>query len=148
MIVGIHHTAISTPDLDRAVAFYRDLFQFEVEFDFGWDESNENFKRTHAAPETAGRVTMLTREGARLEIFEYRLPQPRAGDSERGNADEGICHFCFEVKDIDHEFDRLKAAGMRFQSAPVAQANVKCCYGRDPDGNILEIIEYFDHIVE
>ena len=76
MIVGIHHTALSSPDLDRMIAFYRDLFGFEVEFDFSWDETNENFKKTHAAPETAGRVAMLTREGARLEVFEYVKPRP------------------------------------------------------------------------
>ena len=30
MIRGIHHTAISTGDLDRALEFYRDLLGFEV----------------------------------------------------------------------------------------------------------------------
>ena len=148
MIVGLHHTAISTPDLARSVAFYRDLFGFQLEFEFPWDESNENFQRTHAQPETAGCVAMIGREGARLEIFEYRLPQPKPADPQRGNADQGICHLCFEVKDIDAEFERLKGAGMSFLSAPVPQANIKCCYGRDPDGNIIEIIEYFDHMVE
>ena len=44
MIVGIHHTALSTRDADRLVRFYRDLFGFEVEFDFPWDESNEAFR--------------------------------------------------------------------------------------------------------
>ncbi len=143
MIVGIHHTAISTPDLDRAIAFYRDLFGFEVEFDFPWDESNEDFKRTHAAPETKGRVVMLARDAARLEIFEYQKPAPNAADPDRDNAAQGICHFCIEVKDIDAEYARLKAAGMPFQSEPVPQAYIKCCYGRDPDGNIIELIEYF-----
>ena len=37
MIVGIHHTALSTRDADRLVRFYRDLFGFEVEFDFPWE---------------------------------------------------------------------------------------------------------------
>ena len=148
MIVGLHHTAISTPDLGRAVAFYRDLFGFELEFEFAWDESNENFKRTHAASETAGRVAMLVREGARLEIFEYRKPAPRPMQGARGNADHGLSHFCIQVEEIEQEFARLEAAGMPFQSEPVPQGNVKCCYGHDPDGNTIELIEYFDHVVE
>ena len=147
MLIGIHHTALSTPDLDRTIAFYRDLFGFEVEFDFSWDESNEAFKRTHALAETAGRVAMLSREGARLEVFEYRKPTPLPVSSPRGNADHGICHLCFEVKEIDQEYDRLKGAGMAFQSEPIPQANVKCCYGSDPDGNIIELIEYFDQVL-
>ena len=48
MLVGIHHTALSTPDLDRLIAFYRDHFGFALDFDFSWDESNAEFQRTHA----------------------------------------------------------------------------------------------------
>ena len=59
MFVGIHHTALSTSDLDRLIAFYQAAFGFEVEFDFPWDESNDAFRRTHAVSETAGRVVML-----------------------------------------------------------------------------------------
>jgi len=36
MIRGIHHTAISTGDLDRALKFYRDLLGFEVAMEFEW----------------------------------------------------------------------------------------------------------------
>ena len=36
MIRGIHHTAISTPDIDRAIAFYRDLLGFEVLVNGAW----------------------------------------------------------------------------------------------------------------
>lgn len=147
MLVGIHHTAISTPDLERSVRFYRELFGFGVDFDFGWDETNEDFKKTHAAAATAGRVVMLSRNGSRLEIFEYENPTPRPGDPERRNVDHGICHLSFEVKDIDAEYHRLVAAGMPFLSEPVPQATIKCCYGRDPDGNLIELIEYFDRPV-
>jgi len=148
MLVGIHHTAISTPDLDRCATFYRDLFGFETAFDFSWDASNDDFKRTHAEPETAGRVVMLERDGARLEIFEYATPKPEPRRATPRNVDHGLCHFSFEVKDIDMEYARLSSAGMPFLSEPVPQAYIKCCYGRDPDGNLIELIEYFDHVVD
>jgi len=148
MLVGIHHTALSTPDVDRAVAFYRDLFGFEVAFDFAWDEGNRAFQRTHAAPETRGRVVMLERAGARLEVFEYAKPAPRPQPDPAGNADHGICVLDIEVKAIEAVDERPRRAGMRFLSDPVPQAYVKCCYGRDPDGNLIELIEYFDHDVE
>jgi len=148
MLLGIHHTAISTPDLERAVAFYRDAFGFGVAFDFAWDESNPGFRRTHAAPETKGRVVMLERGPSRLEIFQYEKPLPRPAAGPRPNADHGICHLCFEVKDIDAEFERLHRAGVPFLSDPVPQSYVKVCYGRDPDGNLFELIEFFDRDVE
>ena len=74
MIVGIHHTALSTRDADRLVRFYRELFGFEVEFDFPWDESNEAFKKSHAVHESAGRVVMIANGASRLETFEYAKP--------------------------------------------------------------------------
>jgi catechol 2,3-dioxygenase-like lactoylglutathione lyase family enzyme len=148
MLLGIHHTALSTPDLERAVAFYREAFGFELAFDFTWDESNPGFRRTHAAPETKGRVAMLERGASRLEIFQYEKPVPRSAAGPRPHADHGICHLCFEVKDIDAEFERLRGAGVAFLSEPVPQSTVKVCYGRDPDGNLFELIEFFDRDVE
>ena len=143
MLVGIHHTALSTPDLDRLVRFYRELFGFEVEFDYPWDEANRAFAETHAVDESKGRVVMLARGSHRLEIFEYAKPEPRADHAERRNADLGISHFCFEVKQLEDEVARLAAAGMRFQSPPVDQTpEVVNCYGRDPDGNLIELIEF------
>ena len=147
MFVGIHHTAISTPDLERAIAFYREHFGFALTLDFAWDESNEGFQRTHALPETRGRVVMLERGASRLEIFEYAKPAPRPADPKRRNVEHGISHVCIEVKDIEAEYARLRAGGVRFQSEPVPQHTIKCCYCRDPDGNVIELIEYFDHVV-
>jgi catechol 2,3-dioxygenase-like lactoylglutathione lyase family enzyme len=143
MIVGIHHTALSTRDADRLVRFYRDLFGFEVEFDFPWDESNEAFEKSHAAGKTAGRVVMIAKGASRLEIFEYSKPAPRADIVGRANADLGIAHFSIEVRDIEQEYARLAAAGMKFQSELVTQTpTIKMAYGRDPDGNIIELIDF------
>ncbi len=143
MIVGIHHTALSTRDADRLVRFYRDAFGFEVEFEFPWDEANEAFQQSHAVPESAGRVVMIAKGSSRLEIFEYRKPAPRADIEGRANADLGIAHFAVEVRDIEKEFPRLEKAGMTFQSGLVTQTpTIKMAYGRDPDGNIIEVIDF------
>lgn len=143
MFVGIHHTALSTPDLDRLCAFYCAAFGFEVEFDFPWDESNEAFRQTHAVKETAGRVVMLVNGDHRLELFEYRKPEPRPDLDRRANADLGISHISVQVKEIENEIERLRAMGMEFQSELVAQTpEILNCYGRDPDGNLIELIEF------
>jgi catechol 2,3-dioxygenase-like lactoylglutathione lyase family enzyme len=143
MIVGIHHTALSTRDADRLVQFYREVFGFEVEFEFPWDEGNEAFKQSHAVHESAGRVVMIANGASRLEIFEYRKPEPRADIVGRANADLGIAHFAIEVRGIEKELPRLEKAGMTFQSGLVTQTpEIKMAYGRDPDGNIIEVIDF------
>ena len=40
------------------------------------------------------------------------------------------------------EYERLRAAGVPLLSEPVPQAYVKVCYGRDPDGNLFELLEF------
>jgi catechol 2,3-dioxygenase-like lactoylglutathione lyase family enzyme len=93
--------------------------------------------------ESAGRVVMIANGASRLEIFEYEKPEPRADIVARANADLGIAHFAVEVRDIEKEFPRLEKAGMTFQSGLVTQTPViKMAYGRDPDGNIIEVIDF------
>ena len=41
MIRGIHHVAISTPNLERIVAFYRDVIGAEVVYEGGWEQGSE-----------------------------------------------------------------------------------------------------------
>jgi catechol 2,3-dioxygenase-like lactoylglutathione lyase family enzyme len=141
MIRGIHHTAISTVDLDRSLAFYRDLLGFEPVLDFSWPEGTANMNATHDLEQTSGRVILLKAGNAMLEIFEYATPAPRSADPSRRLCDHGITHFCIDVDDIDAEYQRLSDGGMRFHCAPVDYGTVKCTYGRDPDGNVIELQE-------
>ena len=97
--------------------------------------------RTHQLEGTSGRVVLLRAGNAMLELFEYASPQPRPADAERRLCDHGITHLCIDVDDVDAEVRRLEAAGMRFHCAPVDYGTVKCTYGRDPDGNVIELQE-------
>ena len=47
------------------------------------------------------------------------------------------------LKQIQQEqkFERLKAAGMTFHSEPKSDGNTRMAYGRDPDGNVVELLE-------
>ena len=140
MIRGIHHTAISTADLPRAIAFYRDVLGFEEILDYDWPEGTANMNATHKLAETSGRVVLLRAGNAMLELFEYATPTPRPA-TDRRLCDLGITHFCIDVDDIDAEYARLRAGGMEFHCPPVDYGTVKTTYGRDPDGNTIELQE-------
>ena len=45
------------------------------------------------------------------------------------------------MRDIQAEYERLSAAGMRFHCPPLDMGAVKATYGRDPDGNVVELQE-------
>ena len=54
--------------------------------------------------------------------------------------DKGYTHFCVDVTDIEQEYERLKGLGMTFsQPGPIDVGHVKSIYGRDPEGNLIEI---------
>ncbi|HEY1077455.1 MAG TPA: VOC family protein, partial [Fontimonas sp.] len=73
-----------------------------------------------------------------LEMFEYSRP---TGDQKARNAtDKGYTHFCVDVTEIEQEYERLKGLGMSFgQPGPIDVGHVKTIYGRDPEGNLIEI---------
>jgi catechol 2,3-dioxygenase-like lactoylglutathione lyase family enzyme len=55
--------------------------------------------------------------------------------------DHGINHLCFAVDDVHAEYARLLAAGVPFDCEPLEVApGVTLTYGRDPDGNIIELL--------
>ena len=81
----------------------------------------------------------------RSELFQYATPQPHPSDSNRPVCDHGITHLCLQVTDIDAEYARLKAAGMRFHCPPQEYTSgLWATYGRDPDGNVVELLEVQD----
>jgi len=143
MIRGIHHAAISTGNLDRALAFYRDLLGFCVVTDISWPAGTEIIDRILGLRNSAGRVATLRAGNAFIELFEFASPTPQVGDSQRPVCNHGITHICLDVNDIDAEYERLRSAGMRFHCPPqrfdTEFGEAKATYGRDPDGNVVEL---------
>ena len=138
MIARIDHTAISVPDLDRALAFYCDLLGFEIEINTRWENNADN-DTVIGARGTVGKNALIKAGGTRIELFEYVNPIPQVQDAARPVWDHGITHLCFAVDDIHAEYSRLKTAGVVFNSEPVAMGRWYFVYGRDPFGNIFEL---------
>lgn len=139
MIRGIHHVAVHVRDLDRMMKFYAEAFGFEVVGEpFAWSES-EFIDRIVDVPNSAARGAMLRAGTCFMELFEYSAPPPSVSKPLQPY-DKGYTHFCVDVTDIEREFERLKGLGMSFsQPGPIDMGHVKSIYGRDPEGNLIEI---------
>lgn len=144
MIIGIHHTAISTPDLERLKTFYCDHFGLEEVMRFSWDQGNELCDTIVGLDRSAAKFVYLRSGNSHLELFEFANPAPKPRDPQWRICDHGYTHVCFEVTDIHAEFDRLSAAGMSFQhAAPIdAMGMLHVAYGHDPDGNVIELVQF------
>lgn len=148
MIRGIHHVAICTPNLDRLAAFYVDVIGFEQAMTTSW-RNRPVVDRMIGLRNSAARQVMLQAGNAYLELFEYESPSGNSADPDRTPADQGYTHFCLDVTDIDAEYARLVANGMTFHSPPptaeeIGSGKLRAIYGRDPDGNIVELQEILD----
>jgi len=143
MILGANHVAISVPDLAKAIDFYCGLLGFEKVGEFGWGaESSEAADRILAVKGTAASVVVLRANNILIEIFEFTAGDPASQDPQRPVVDHGFTHLCLAVRDLDAEYARLTAAGMKFHAPPTAlPGNIRTVYGRDPFGNVIELEE-------
>jgi glyoxylase I family protein len=139
MIRGIHHVAVHVRDLERMLQFYADAFGFEIVGEqFGWRD-NALIDRVLDVPASAARGAMLRAGNCYMELFQFEAPDPASARPLRPY-DKGYTHFCVDVTDIERECERLQTVGMTFgERVPVDMGHVKSLYGRDPEGNVIEI---------
>jgi catechol 2,3-dioxygenase-like lactoylglutathione lyase family enzyme len=144
MIIGIHHTAISTLDIERALRFYRDELGFEEITRGSWEKGTEFADKVADLKDTAVDWIMLRTANCYVELFHFRSPRPEAGDPNRPVNKPGYTHICLEVTGLMAMYEQLKANGMRFHCEPEDHGDMGCIatYGRDPDGNVIELVEY------
>ncbi|MGY8853804.1 MAG: VOC family protein [Pseudomonadales bacterium] len=138
MIKGIHHIAIGVPDLNAGMAFYTAAFGFEVL----QRSTLANMPLVDQAIGLTGvdaDMAMLKTANCFIELWQYRSPDGR--DTTSRPCDLGYPHFAVEVEDIDSEYKRLMACGMRFVGEPVDFGDASAVYGQDPFGNTIEIYE-------
>jgi methylmalonyl-CoA/ethylmalonyl-CoA epimerase len=100
MIGRLNHVAIAVPDLDAAVALYRDTLGATV----GAPQDE---------PDHGVTVVFIALPNTKIELL-YPLGQdsPIQGFLDK-NPSGGIHHICYEVGDILAARDRLKEAGAR-----------------------------------
>jgi catechol 2,3-dioxygenase-like lactoylglutathione lyase family enzyme len=144
-IVGAHHTCYQVADLERSLAFYRDLLGFELV----WERVNqETYVRTIVGqPNATLHQAMLRFPGSdhMLELIDYRGVDRTPVDTNPVNP--GTAHICLLVSDFRAFYDTLVEAGVPSVSdGPVAVTSGPnegrlAVYMIDPDGFRLELLE-------
>ena len=147
---GIWHTSFTVSDLDRSLEFYCGLLGLEVLTQ--QVQHNEYTARLVAYPDAHLKVAMLRIPGAfagpskhLLELVDY--VHPRGEKTDVATNRPGAPHLAFVTEDIHADYDRLKAAGVRFKAespieivAGVNQGGFTV-YLLDPDDITLELAQ-------
>ena len=135
LIKGVSHVSIAVSDMDRSIAFYRDVFGWRQLFDEHMEgESFEAITRVKGAAGRAcgGRIGNLRVE---LMSFNYIPATPPA-------VGLGLRVLSMEVEDAAAAYAALVARGVRVAGAPVEVHGTRMFFVIDPDGQGIEMCEY------
>jgi catechol 2,3-dioxygenase-like lactoylglutathione lyase family enzyme len=134
-----HHVGISVSDIERSIAFYRDMLGMEKLCEV-FPFSGEKFEQIMDVPGATGRMCVIGNGSLNLELFQFDKAKDQDPDYPVSN--RGISHFGVEVDDVAATYAKLHAANVRMHTPVLPMTNtVDATYCRDPDGNVFEILE-------
>lgn len=132
-----HHVGITVSNLDRAVEFYRDVFEFDVLSRFS--VSGEAFSTGVDVAGATGRFAHLDAGSVRVELVEYD-PEGDARSAATLNQPSAK-HLGFAVDDLDAFYEGL-ADDVETLSAPqTTESGTRIVFVRDPESNLVEVVE-------
>ena len=152
MIGKIYHVGLTVSDMDRSVAFYRDVLglQYQGELLMEGKETEAMFQRANCR----ARVAYLNGSD-QLHMPPVELIQFVKDEIHRTPMDlftTSISELCFYTEDADGVYQKLVEQGVECFSAPQefdfrkeGFGRSKAFYFRDPDGIILEIMQPLEY---
>jgi glyoxylase I family protein len=136
---GFSHVCINVSDMERSLAFYRDVLGLRVIFDI--ELAGPQLEAVTGEAGARGRMVGCLVPGSRvtLELLAYGHRQPAA--RRRSAPGPGYVNVALTVPDLAAARAALEARGAR-PLPPVELAGVRMFFVVDPDGTPLELIEF------
>jgi len=139
VIKGIEHIGLSVANLERSLAFYRDLIGFELLRVLDCTPEGK-LGTVVGMPRCRARVAHLLLDGRMLELFEYAEPRGRIQVDDACQADHGWIHMGLTSSDTCADYAQLREHGVEFLSEPVEfRPGVWIAYFKGPDGEVVEL---------
>ncbi len=140
MILGVHHAAFVVPDIDAAVDFYCGKLGFEIVMQAELPSGIDVMCEALGIPDSEFKVRMIKKGNSILEMFEYA--QAQAGDPQQPPNRMGYTHIALCTDDPEADYGMLQDAGVTFNAALLGGSPDRFAYGRDPFGNVIELLEH------
>ncbi len=147
MISSLAHSAICVPDIDRAVAWYREVLGLQVlspPYRMEGASIERDMGELVPAPVVV-EAAILGFDGGDhvVELISYpEAPPPESTTAGRAITDPGISHLGLLCDDIDRTRAELEAKGVRFlTSEPAKIAGLRTTWFSDPWGALWILLE-------
>jgi catechol 2,3-dioxygenase-like lactoylglutathione lyase family enzyme len=144
-IIAADHTGITVSNLERSLAFWRDVLGFELSH------------RAHQTGELAAEITgvpgaeislavVRAPGGHKIELLQYLAPADRKQYVGLRPCDVGSVHLALTVDNLDAVLEKIVAAGWKAGRQPQTlktgpNAGKRVIYVRDPDGTTIEFMQ-------
>ena len=143
-IIAADHTGFTVANLERSLAFWRDVLGFELSH------------RAHQTGELANEITgvpgaeislaVLKAPGHKIELLEYLAPPDRKKHVDLSPCDVGSVHVALTVDNLDAVLNTIAASGWKAAGKPQTlksgpNAGKRVVYVRDPDGTTIELMQ-------
>ena len=140
---AISHIAVCVRDLDKSLAFYRDILGMTVTMDAIQDTTGGSRAQTYKHHRATRRVVHL---GWAEGQEPYLVMTCHPGDQPDGDSIKldqvGVSHLSFTVKNLRALADELVAKGVEIAGGldafADAQGNVRTFFAFDPDGILVQ----------
>ena len=144
-IIGADHTGITVSNLERSLAFWRDVLGFELSHTA--HQTGELVREITGVAGTELKLAVLKAPGGhKIELLEYLAPPDRTRHTDLRPCDVGSVHVALTVNDLNAVLQRIVASGWKtagkpqtLQSGP--NAGKRVVYVRDPDGTTIEFMQ-------
>jgi catechol 2,3-dioxygenase-like lactoylglutathione lyase family enzyme len=144
-IIAADHTGITVSNLERSLAFWRDVLGFEL--------SHRAYQTGELAAEITGvpgaeisLAVLRTPGGHKIELLEYLAPADRKQYGGLRPCDVGSVHLALTVDNLDAVLEKVAASGWKAGRQPQTlktgpNAGKRVIYVRDPDGTTIEFMQ-------
>jgi catechol 2,3-dioxygenase-like lactoylglutathione lyase family enzyme len=142
-IIAADHTGITVVNLERSLAFWRDVLGFEL--------SHRPHQTVELASEITGvpgaeiSIAVLKGYGHKIELLEYLAP-PNRKHVDLRPCDVGSVHVALLVDDLDAVLNAIATSGWKAAGKPQTlkrgpNSGKRVVYVRDPDGTTIEFMQ-------
>ena len=148
LVSVVEAIGITVADMDRSVAFYRDVLGFEPLDDR--QNAGEAWDRLYGVDAAHLRVVRMRLGDERIELTQWLTPAGRRMPPDSRSYDAWFQHIAIIVSDMDraylwlqrHKIAQISPAPQRLPDWNPTAGGIQAFYFKDPDGHPLELLQF------